>query len=150
MENLSSIWWESGRILLTRLSGEVTIRDIEHWERSLIEAYNQINDHEIFKIFINLFGFKAIDLEAHKRYRSTIPLVLSKYGWRVGYPDMFEEANNLKLSTIRGIRCVGAAHIHQDASKIEKYQELYAHNREQYFTDPDKGYAWIEELSLGG
>ncbi len=67
-------------MILTRLSGEVSIPEIEQWEKSLFDVLEKISDNEVFKIFINLFGFKAINVEAHKRYRSTIPLVLSKYG----------------------------------------------------------------------
>ncbi|WP_370090406.1 hypothetical protein [Ekhidna sp.] len=150
MDNLSSIWWEDGKMLLTKLSGDVGICEIQIWENCLKDALNQIADNSKFKMFVNLFGFKADSVEAHKYYRSIIPTTLSHYGWRIGYLDMFEEANDLELTNTRGISCVGAAHVHQDASKIDKYQELYATDREQYFTDPDQAYHWIEDLSLDG
>ena len=148
MENkrTNSQWLPEKKLLLTELSGKVTIHDIERWETSLYRALDKIEDGGVFKIFVDLVGFQAINIEAHKRYRDIIPLALAEYGWRVGYLNLFEEAAGLKLSNKRGVSCVGAAHAHHDATKIEKYQSMFGTEREQFFTDPAQAREWIEQL----
>jgi hypothetical protein len=141
-------WLPEHRLIVTHLSGDVSIADVESWEKSLHTALDQIEDNSTFKIFINLWGFKALNLEAHKRYRAIIPLALADRGWKVGYVDLFEEAASLKFQNLRGVRCVGAAHAHQDASKIEKYESLFGREREHFFTDPQKAKDWIFGLPV--
>lgn len=148
IENLSSVWLADMQLLITRLSGDVDMADIDQWEQSLHKALDSLEDGSRFKILVDLFGFEAVNVEAHKRYRDVIPLTLARYQWRVGYLDMFEEANGLPLVATRGIRCVGAAHVHQDATKIEKYQSLYSSPAEHFFTDPTRAYEWIVQLAI--
>ncbi|MEQ8413407.1 MAG: hypothetical protein RIB71_03040 [Imperialibacter sp.] len=148
MKNLDSLWMAHEQLLVTKLSGDVTIPDIEKWETSLYKALDAIGDGGQFKILVDLFGFSAINVDAHKRYREIIPRTLADYGWRVGYLDMFQEANGLLLTSKRGIRCVAAAHVHQDATKIEKYQSLYGTEWEQFFTDPLQAREWIAQLAV--
>tara|TARA_R110001632_G_scaffold188596_3_gene309118 strand:- start:742 stop:1230 length:489 start_codon:yes stop_codon:yes gene_type:complete len=148
VDNLSSKWYNSKKLLVTRISGTVTLSDVIMWEDSLYKALQEIQDNDVFKIYVNLFGFKAQDVETHKKFRNIIPVTLSKYGWRVGYLDLFEEANDLKLSCTRGIRCLGAAHVHQDKSKINKYQFFFGIDNEAYFHNPSQASKWINELSL--
>ena len=146
--NLSSKWFDSKKLLVTRISGRVNFSDVLKWENSLNQALLEIQDNDIFKIYVNLFGLKAKDVETHKKFRNIIPVTLSKYGWRVGYLDLFEEANDLKLSYTRGIRCLGAAHVHQDKSKINKYQFFFEKDNEAYFHNPILASKWINELKL--
>ena len=148
MENkrTRSQWFREEKLLVTELSGDITIVDIEKWETSLYGAFDEIEDGGTFKIFVDLVGLKAVNIDAHKRYRDIIPLALADYGWRVGYLDLFEEAAGLKLTNKRGVSCIGAAHAHQDATKIEKYQSMFGTDREQFFTDPVRAREWIEQL----
>ena len=148
MENKrkGSRWFPEKKLLVTELSGDITIADIGKWEASLYSVFDKIEDGGTFKIFVDLVGFKAVSIEAHKRYRDIIPLVLAGYGWRVGYLNLFEEAAGLKLTNKRGVSCIGAAHAHHDATKIEKYQSMFGTDREQFFTDPVRARAWIEQL----
>lgn len=136
------------KLLVSRLSGEVKLHDIELWEQSLHLALGQIEDGGIFKILVNLWGFKAASLEAHKRYREIIPLTLANYGWKVGYVDLFEESASMEITNIRGIQCVGAAHVHQDETKIDKYEALFGRVNEHFFTDPQHAEEWILKLPL--
>ncbi|WP_276486049.1 hypothetical protein [Paraflavitalea pollutisoli] len=139
-------WNPDAGMIITSLSGQVNSNDIERWERSLQTAFSQLPDESSFKIFVNLYGFKAVDFEVHKRFRSIVPLSLAAYGWRVGYLDLFEEAANLPLVVTRGIRCTAAAHAHQDETKIQLYESSYSHDREHYFTDPLLAEQWIRSL----
>lgn len=137
------------RLIVTHISGDIDKNDVEIWERSLKAALSQIEDNGLFKIFVNLYGFKATDFDAHKQYRSIIPLTLADYGWKVGYLNLFEEeAKELKYTNTRGIKCVGAAHCHQDSTKIELYQSKFSSEREHFFTDPKQAEAWIEGLKV--
>ncbi|CAD5249063.1 MULTISPECIES: hypothetical protein [unclassified Imperialibacter] len=148
MKNLDSLWMAHEQLLVTRLSGDATIADIEKWKTSLYTALDAISQGTKFKILVDLFGFTAINVEAHKRFREIVPRTLAQYGWRVGYLEMFEEASELRLGLKGGIRCTAAAHVHQDATKIEKYQSLYGTGREQFFTDPLQAREWIAQLAV--
>jgi hypothetical protein len=88
--------------------------------------------------------FKAINFEAHKCFRNVIPLTLAKYGWKVGYVDLFaEESSQMEYSNTRGIRCIKAAHVHQDETKIGLYERSYSREDERYFTDLEEASAWL-------
>ncbi|GAB3175237.1 hypothetical protein [Telluribacter humicola] len=136
-------WYPEQKLIVTQLSGDVDQADIEQWEQSLHQALAQVEDGGTFKILVNLWGFKAVDFPTHKKYREIIPLTLANYGWKVGYVDLFEEAAAMTFTTERGIRCTGAAHAHQDATKIEKYESLFGRDNERFFTDPKLAEEWI-------
>ena len=148
MEKITHTSWEpENQLISTHISGQVDLEDVERWEQSLFKALDQVADNGIFKIFVNLHGFKANNFEVHKRFRNIVPLTLSKYGWRVGYLDLFEEAANLPLSTTRGVRCTAAVHVHQDETKINLYESTYSRDNEHYFTDPQVAEQWIRDIA---
>jgi hypothetical protein len=141
-------WHPDKKLIITQLSRDVDLADVELWETSFKNTLDTIEDNGIFKIFVNLHGFKAADIEAHKRYRSIIPLTLADYGWKVGYVDLFDEARDMSFKNIRGIRCVAAAHVHHDETKIEKYEMNFGRENERFFTDPKRAEEWIEALKF--
>lgn len=131
-------------MLITQISGDVDKDDIEHWEASLLAALDLIEDNSTFKIFINMHGITPVNVEAHKRFRTIIPLTLADYGWKVGYVNLFEEdAKSMKIRNHRGIRCIGAAHSHHDETKMTLYKSRFSNEREKYFTDPKEARAWV-------
>ena len=126
-----SKWIAGQSLLVTRISGEVEMQDVELWENSLTLALSQVADYGVFKMLIDLHGFKAANIQVHKKFREIIPLTLSRYGWRVGYLDMFPEAS-VTLINERGIQCMAAAHVHHDASKINLYESEYSGPNERF------------------
>lgn len=144
----TSQWYPEEKLLETILSGDVDEDDIVRWENSLEKATNQIPEGSTFKCLVNLHGFTAININAHKRYRTIIPLTLAKYNWKVGYVDLFEEASQLTFSKNRNIQCLAAVHVHQDETKISKYEEKFGRDNEHFMTDPDKAKAWIRSYTL--
>jgi len=148
MEKITRTTWEpENQLISTHISGQVDMEDVERWEQTLFNALDQVAENGTFKIFVNLHGFKANNFEVHKRFRNIVPLTLSKYGWRVGYLDLFEEAANLPISVTRGIRCRAAVHVHQDETKINLYESSYSRDNEHYFTDPRTAEQWIREIA---
>lgn len=142
-------WIPQHKLIHSVLSGDLEIPEIEIWEASLHRALGQITNYSIFRIFINLHGFTAVNIEAHKRFRSIIPQVLSLYNWKVGYVDMFpEEALMMSFKRTRGIQCVAAAHAHHDKGKISRYESDFGRDNERYFTDPERAWDWIINLDL--
>ena len=142
-------WHPEKRLIVTHISGDIEKDDIEHWERSFRNALEQIEDNSTFKIFINMYGFKAVNIDAHKRFRAVIPLTLADYGWKVGYLGLFEEeAKTMTYKNTRGIKCVGAAHSHQDETKMDLYETRFSSDREHFFTDPIQARQWIETLEM--
>ncbi|WP_400190521.1 hypothetical protein [Hymenobacter sp. B81] len=146
-----SSWDAARQLLTTRLSGEADLPVIEQWYRSLGAALAEIPDHGCFKILVDLHGFTAADLISHKAFRSMVPLTLASYGWQVGYVQLFEdEARQITYTHRRGIRCVGAAHCHHDATKITNYEARFGRAHERFFTDRAQAAAWIRHLPVAG
>jgi hypothetical protein len=142
-------WYPEKKLLVTNISGYLETADVEIWEQSFKETLDQIDDNTRFKIFVNMHGFKAINMDAHKRFRAVIPTTLLEYGWKVGYINLFEEeAQHLHVKYTRGIQCVGAAHAHQDETKMELYESRFSNDQEHYFTDPNQAMQWIETLII--
>lgn len=136
-------WWHGQKLIETKLIGEVDLDDINLWKHSLKEALNKITEGGSFKIMVNLYGFKAVNIEAHKQYREIIPLLLAQYDWKVGYVDLFEESKAMKFTRTRGIHCFAAVHVHHDKEKIGKYEENFGRVNEHFMTDPEKAMQWI-------
>lgn len=139
-----SNWYPADQLIITEISGDIEMQDIVRWEETLHEALGRVGDSESFRIFVNLYGFKAANLDAHKYFRSIVPLTLADYGWKVGYVAMFpEQAEDMVITRKRNIQCIAAAHCHQDAEKIERYEALYSSENEHFFTDADSALKWI-------
>lgn len=146
---ISTQWIGEKNLIVTNISGEPDKSEIEQWKQSLHDMLQQLDDNTLFKVFVNLHGFKAIDMEAHKYFRDIIPLTLANYGWRTGYVDLFEsEAEQLVIQTQRGIQCVAVAHAHHDETKMELYESRFGRDREHFFTDPEVARNWIEQVAL--
>ncbi|KQS32897.1 hypothetical protein [Dyadobacter sp. Leaf189] len=145
---IRSDWYADQQLIITQISGDVAKQDVLHWEQTLYAALDQVAESGVFKIFVNLHGFNAVDLDAHKYFRSIIPLTLARYGWKVGYVAMFpEEAEKLVITRNRNIQCIAAAHCHQDVTKMEKYESLYSSECEHFFTDSGEAEAWIRGVN---
>jgi hypothetical protein len=54
----------------------------------------------------------------------------------------------MQLTYTRGISCVAAVHVHQDQSKIEKYDTMFGKETERFFTDPSLGESWIRSIVI--
>jgi hypothetical protein len=143
-----SEWLAEESLVITQISGQVDMAQIQAWEHSLQKALSKIEENGNFKIMVNLHGFQAANLEAHKQFRTIIPATLATYGWRVGYLSLFEESANMPLTHTRGICCKAAVHVHQDQSKIEKYDSLFGKDTERFFTDPAIGEGWIRSIVI--
>lgn len=142
-------WEADKKLIITHISGDIEKPDIEKWEKSFQAVLENIPDGDSFKILVNMHGFKAVDLDAHKRFRGIVPMALAAYGWKVGYVDLFEEeAKTMAYTNTRGIRCVGAAHVHQDETKMHLYQTRFSRDNEQFFTEPDRAREWIGNLAI--
>ena len=142
-------WYPEKRLVVTHISGDIEKDDIEQWEKSFKKALDQIEDETTFKIFVNMYGFKAVNIDTHKRFRTVIPLALADYGWKVGYVDLFEEeAKTMTYKNTRGIKCVGAAHSHQEKTKMDLYETRFSSDREHFFLDPIQARQWIENLEM--
>jgi hypothetical protein len=144
---MESHWLPAKKLIVTQISGDVNKEDIEKWEQSLYKALNAIPDNSVFSIFINMYGFKAVDLDAHKAFRTIVPTTLARYNWKVGYVNLFEdEARKMSFESLRGITCTGAAHVHQDETKMNLYESRFSSTRERFFDDVSQARTWIEAL----
>lgn len=140
-------WYPEEMLLMTHISGDVDERDVEKWKKTLEQALDRIEDNGRFKIFVNLHGFKAVNFDAHKKFRVIIPSTLADYAFRVGYLGLFPEAQ-VTLKNTRGIQCVAAVHVHQDDTKINNYDRQFGSDTERFFTDPDFAEKWIKTIDV--
>ena len=142
-------WDPEKKLVVTHISGDLEKSDIERWEEGFKNTLGKIEGNATFKIFVNMHGFRAVSLEAHKRFRSVIPSTLADYGWKVGFVDLFkDEAKAMTFHNTRGIQCMGAAHVHQDKAKMDLYEMRFGSDRERFFHDPAPAKQWIEKLEV--
>jgi hypothetical protein len=145
----ASEWIPEQRLVITHITGDVDIAGVEEWDNGLQQTLSKIEDNGRFKILVNLNGFTALDLAAHKRFRTVVPQTLARYGWKTGYVHLFEEeAADMQLTNTRGISCFAAVHVHQDETKIEKYQAMFGTDTECFLTDPEQAERWIKGVEL--
>jgi hypothetical protein len=144
-KRVSSSYNHNKKILVTHLNGEVCADDVEQWIRSYHEALRQIPIDTHFKIFVDLNGFKADSLETHKKMRTVIPTSLAEYGHMVGYIKLFEP-QGIPTSVTDGKKCIAAAHLHHDETKINLYRSSFAQSNELFTTDYHEAEDWIERF----
>lgn len=143
-----TVWESHSNLIITRLSGPITESDAQEWETGLKAVLQSLPPGTKFKIFVNLYGLRPSSVKAHKAYRNVIPTFLSQYGWRIGYLDLFEEANDLLITTTNGIQCYAAVHCHQDGYKIQEYENRFGKENEHYYEDPVRSETWIRNFDL--
>lgn len=141
-------WERQTNLITTRLSGAVTETDVSEWKESLDKTFADLPPGTKFKIFVNLHGLNPASVSAHKSYRDIIPLLLSRYNWRIGYLDLFEEAKELKLTSENESECLAAVHCHHDSYKINEYESRFGKDSEHFFDDPEKSESWIRSYSV--
>ncbi|PJZ84867.1 hypothetical protein [Leptospira harrisiae] len=141
-------WEKESDLVVTRFSGAISEAEVTEWKQSLETTFATIPAGTKFKIFVNLHGLNPISVSAHKAYRDIIPLLLSKYNWRIGYLDLFEEAKDLKLTFENGIECLAAVHCHHDSYKINEYESRFGKPSEHFYDDPNKSETWIRSYSI--
>ncbi|TGM46726.1 hypothetical protein EHQ92_02030 [Leptospira biflexa] len=139
-------WEQDSNLIITRLSGPITEADAIEWEKGLTQVLQSLPNGTKFKIFVNFYDLNPSSVSAHKAYRNVMPLLLSQYGWRIGYLDLFEEANGLKITTTNGIQCVAAVHCHQDSYKIGEYERRFGKENEHFYDDPIRSEDWIRNF----
>lgn len=147
MKTIRTEWYKDELLVITQISGDVGEKDIEEWYQGLNQTLESLEANSKFKILVNLHGFKAKDIEAHKKFRVIIPLTLARYGWYVGYLRMFPEAE-ITIRSERKIYCVAAAHVHHDETKISNYATNYSMFNEGFFTDPESARKWITNVKI--
>lgn len=142
-----SSWNSKEKLITTQISGDAALADVQKWEASLYAVLKEVPDNSSFKIMVDLHGFKAVDFEVHKSFREIIPRTLAQYGWRVGYLEMFPEANMILMND-RGIQCKAAVHVHHDETKIKNYDDNYSKENERFFVDPAVAKKWIDDYKI--
>lgn len=148
MENIKSIsseWIKEESLLITHLNVKATEEDIQYWKETLASALNLVEANSGFKLLVDLYGYEGATMDAHKAMRTVIPSTLADYNFRAGYLGLFDNVE-ITLKKTRGITCTAAAHVHQDATKINLYQERFARENERFFTDYAAALNWIRSL----
>jgi hypothetical protein len=144
-KEMISKWYPESKLVVTQISGDLDEAEIAAWEQGLNRIFDELADGESFKILIDMHGFQASDVVAHKRFRNIIPLKMAEFGWKVGYVDLFEEeAGKMVYANYRNIQCRAAAHCHHDSGKMEMYERRFSRYNEHFFASREDARNWIE------
>lgn len=147
MKKKGTIYLKDKKLIITELSGDLDMEDVEQWHQSLKDVIGSLEPGTVFKILVDLHGFKAQSFEVHKKFRVIVPLILAGCGWYTGYLRMFPETE-ITIRSTGNIYCLAAAHVHQDETKIRNYAENYSMINEGFFTDPVEAREWIEAIRI--
>lgn len=145
---VKTTWFPSEKLLVSEITGENVLKEeILNWKQELTIALDMIPPGSVFKLFFNMYGFKANDFEAHKKFRVIIPLLLKEYGWKVSYLSLFaDEIQNEDFTNRKNAFCVAVAHCHHDESKMALYNSINENANEKFFTDPELAECWIKSI----
>lgn len=139
-----TIWDDSKKMLTTRLSGIVTLAQVEEWITQFNDVVHKIPSETIFSMFSNIHGFKAINIEAHKLFRDVVPRFLVAHGMLPGYAKLFPE-HPVEVNISQGKVVKACAHVHHDEGKIARYHNELATHYEDYFTRPEDALEWLSK-----
>jgi hypothetical protein len=143
---MSAMHWDAAvDVLISRLSGVVSVADVERWKVGLAAAIAAIPDGGSFRLLSDLSGYEPAGLDAHKAMRTVIPFLLAEHGFRTGLVDIVG-AEEPPITTTRGITCMAVAHVHHDAGKMALYQERVGSANESFFTDAVAAQGWLSQM----
>lgn len=141
--DVQSHWDPSASLLTSRLSGPVTLDDVQRWKRGLTEAVAAIPAQQSFKLFYDLDGYQPVDVAVHKAMRDVIPLLLARHGMRPAVIDLFDERPEVPVTITDGKRCVAFANLHHDPDKMANYEQRIGRADQRFFSDRDAAMAWL-------
>ncbi len=133
----------TGSIEFVRVSGVLTLDEVERWAAELDAQWSALRHDRPFVAVIDIRGYEVAeqDRAVHQRQRVVIPSLLARHGFEVGFFRLLEERNTIPADPDRA-RPVAVAHVHHDASKMARYNELLGTENERFFTDPDEAAQW--------
>lgn len=137
-----SLWDAQHRLLITRLTGDVSVEDVARWQAGLYQTLDQIEENSRFLLLSDLTDYAPHDMAAHKAMRTVVPLLLAAYGMRPALLDLFPEAE-IAVTLTRGIRCCAHAHVHHNADKMAGYERTLARPNQRFFDDVASARRWL-------
>jgi hypothetical protein len=137
-----SLWDAQHRLLITRLTGDVSVEDVARWQAGLYQTLDQIEENSRFLLLSDLTDYAPHDMAAHKAMRTVVPLLLAAYGMRPALLDLFPEAE-IAVTLTRSIRCCAHAHVHHDADKMAGYERALARPNQRFFDDVASARRWL-------
>lgn len=148
MAEFSSEWNTTTSTLTTRLGGIATFEDVTAWIASLSAAVSAIPDNTPFKLLVDLSHYQFANLDAHKEMRVVIPILLSQCNFKSWLVTHFSGAE-IDISSVRGLRCVAVAHVHDDEGKMREYETRAQSPVERFFSNVDDAKTWLESAAEG-
>jgi hypothetical protein len=142
---IRSEWEAQHRLLSTRLTGEIHVEDVAHWQIGLHELLAQLEEKSSFKVLVDLSGYELYDMAAHRAMRVVIPQLLAAYGMRPTVLDLFPEID-MAVTRTRGILCIAYANVHHDVDKIAEYERTLGRADQRFFTSAGEAKAWLYSL----
>ncbi len=141
-------WNEDTRILTTRVAGVLTASQVQTWKDRLYQAGRLFPKEGPFKMLIDIQGYEVADQarEVHQVMREVTPVFLASHGFNVGFFSLYEVEPPVAREEASA-RCIAVAHVHHDADKMERYNELLGTDSERFFCDAGDAELWLTELA---
>ena len=138
-------WIEEKRLLTTRVTGVLTKSDVQSWRDLLHMTGRRIASDTDFRMMIDIRGYEVSeqDREVHMRMREVTPLFLAGHGFTVGFFRLYDEKPPSPEASLA--RCIAVAHVHHDAAKMERYNELLSTPVERFFVDAEEADRWLSK-----
>lgn len=134
-------WEPEPRLVTSRMSGTVTVADVERWIAALDATLARIPDGADIALLSNLHGYEPAELAAHKRMRDVLPVRLARMGVRSGLVGLVGAEIAVVLAP--RITCSKVAHVHHDAAKMATYEALVGSSTERFFSEVTPACGWL-------
>lgn len=135
------VWEPRVRLVASRLSGTVTVTDVERWIAALDVALARVPDGTDIALLSNLHGYEPAELSAHRRMRDVIPARLASMGVRTGLADV--TGAELAVAAAPRITCSKVAHVHHDATKMAAFEARVGSRTERFFSEVAPACHWL-------
>jgi hypothetical protein len=138
-------WDPAARLVTARLSGAVTVADVERWIVALDATLAQVPDGADIVLLSDLHGYEPAELAAHRRMRGVLPARLASMGLRTGLADVV--GAEIAVAAAPRITCRRVAHVHHDPAKMAAYEAQVGSRAERFFSDVAAARAWLSSGS---
>ncbi len=138
----SVIFHDQRNLLESSVRGVLSAPDVAEWEAALVRATAELAPTAEFRVLDDWVDYEVADqdLRVHKLMREVTPRFLASHGFAVGFWRLYDAT---PPAPSRVGRCTHVAHVHHDADKMSRYNELLASPHERFFTDREAARRWL-------
>jgi len=149
---IEASWNPAQSLLNIRLAGIITNSDLEHWQRVIERAIDNITENTHFKLLLDERGYQFENIDVHKKKREIIPLFTYHYGHilNVLSDDDVEILTAITTSNPKKLHCNAVCMVHHDEVKMTELNKHFGSAKELYTHDFEYAQQWLNKLPGDG